>query len=91
LVATSFCTLEETLMSGVRHTVGGVYALCVVPDYRGRGLAKGLLLRSLLWIKDMGGYASYLYMDRGNTAARNLYSSFGFNITEEGEKYRKNF
>lgn len=61
------------------RTAGEIYVIGVLPGYQGRGLGKALLLEG---VRHMHTHhhaeACVLYVDGGNTPARNMYRSMGF-------------
>jgi len=58
---------------------GWVHAIAVLPEHRGRGIAKALLLTSLQTLRGLGLDESMLAVDAGNeTNALRLYESTGF-------------
>lgn len=56
----------------------GVYAIHVHPHYRGNGYARSICTTLLNAGKDMGLKGAYLQVVYGNTPAKNLYTSLGF-------------
>jgi mycothiol synthase len=48
--------------------------------YRGRGLAKAVLLEGLRRLRDQGGSVAIVYTPESNEAARRLYESVGFRV-----------
>jgi mycothiol synthase len=68
---------------------GEISNLGLVPEYRGRGLGRVLLLRALADLKARGMQAVELDMDGPNIRARRLYESVGFYGKEETRWYRK--
>ena len=66
-----------------------IHDLGVRKAYRGQGLGRALLLRTLHDIKRRGMIAAELDVDEANTAARHLYESVGFCQHHELRWYRK--
>lgn len=56
----------------------GIYAIHVHPHYRGRGYARSICATLLNTGKEMGLDGAYLQVVYGNTPAKNLYTSLGF-------------
>ncbi|MBS6194889.1 MAG: GNAT family N-acetyltransferase [Clostridiales bacterium] len=56
----------------------GIYAIHVHPCYRGLGYARSICTSLLNAGKDMGLSGAYLQVVSGNTPAKTLYSSLGF-------------
>ncbi len=88
LVGTIFSTFETKPANGGLRKGGGIYALGVLPEYRGMGLGKALLQKSTEWIMSQGGETAYLYLDAKNAPALGLYQKAGYVITKEEYKYR---
>ena len=61
----------------VKHK-GSISGMYVSPDYRHRGLGKGLLAHALDVASQMGLVQLTLVVNAANTAAISLYKSFGF-------------
>ena len=59
-----------------RYQVGGVY---VLPEYRGRGIARRMAGEFITELSAQGRGIS-LFVKKSNTAARNVYLSIGFEI-----------
>lgn len=60
------------------HRYGGIQNLGVVPDYRGRGLGRALLLKSLEGFAASGCTRAYLEVTAQNEAAVRMYRDLGF-------------
>lgn len=56
----------------------GIYAIHVHPRYRGRGYARSICTSLLNTGKKLGLDGAYLQVVYGNTPAKNLYTSLGF-------------
>ena len=54
----------------------------IEPDQRGRGLGKRLIQKAIEFSKDKNYKTIILWTNTSLYAARKLYESFGFNITE---------
>ena len=87
VVGTVFSTVE--LCPSGSGRIGGVHALGIAPKNRGKGLARGLVLLSLDWMNENYVSRAYLYVDRNNKAACELYRGLGFNVVEDWILYRK--
>ena len=69
----------ETLANGDKR--GWVHLLALLPEYRGRGLGRALLLYSMAGLRDAGYDRAYLGVDSGNeSGALKLYTSVGFQL-----------
>lgn len=62
------------LMEGV----GGIYGLGIIPDFRGMGYGRELLIKSVLKLIEMGADKIVLQVETNNKNALNLYKSCGF-------------
>jgi len=64
--------------------------ICVRRPWRRQGLAKALIARSLMVIKERGMAEAALGVDTENTSgALNLYKSMGYQVVKKGTIYRK--
>ena len=68
---------------------GQVLMLGVEPDYRGRGISKGILLAGLSYLKGKGIQVVELTVDSRNKAACSLYRSVGFKVQTSSSWYEK--
>ncbi|MEE8418474.1 MAG: GNAT family N-acetyltransferase, partial [Dehalococcoidales bacterium] len=59
------------------------------PQYRGKGVAKRLMLCGLYHLKDRGVGVTVLTVDSKNWPASVLYSSIGFEVTAKSLWYEK--
>lgn len=66
--------------------VGGIYGLGIMPDFRGKGYGRELLLNSVLKLIEMGAEKIILQVETNNKDALNLYKSCGFK-----ENYRMDY
>jgi mycothiol synthase len=80
-------TLRDQGLDGVR---GRIHMLGVVPDYRGNGVGKKVLLLGLNQLKNRGVPIVDLTVDGGNEAACALYRSVGFEVHTSSLWYQKN-
>jgi GNAT superfamily N-acetyltransferase len=75
-------TLQRVDAVGVRWRISNV---AVVPEHRGRGIARALMLSSLAAIAQHGGAWAVLQVRVDNPPARRLYESLGFTaVCQEG-------
>lgn len=58
--------------------VGGIYGLGIVPELRGRGYGRELLLKSVQNLIERGSHKIILQVETKNKNALNLYKSCGF-------------
>lgn len=69
-------------LKGVKKT-SVMYSIAVDKDYRRRGIGKKMLDHSIDEMRLNNVYSIYLYVDKENLSAINLYKSRGFKIIEE--------
>lgn len=65
-----------------RESIGAIQNVGVVPDQRGRGLGRALLLRALEGFQAAGVRRVYLEVTADNAPAVQLYRSLGFRKTK---------
>lgn len=65
----------------INNSVGGIYGLGVLPEYRGRGYGRDILTWSIKKLKEMGAREVMLQVLVTNENALHLYVSSGFEIT----------
>ena len=68
---------------------GQIFMLGVNPDYRGRGVGRGILLAGLSYLKSQGLRVVELTVDSENKAACSLYRSVGFKTWTNSLWYEK--
>ena len=69
---------------------GEVYEVSVRPEWRRRGLARGLLAHGLRALQQRGVQTVRLHtVAEFPTQAKNLYGSVGFRVRKEFPRYRK--
>ena len=68
---------------------GQIFMLGVDPDYRGRGIGKGVLWAGLAYLKSKGLHTAELTVDSENKAACALYHSVGFKVRTSSLWYEK--
>lgn len=61
--------------------IGEIYMIGLVPEWRGRGLARPLTRAGLQHLADKGATRAMLYAEQANRAAVNLYERMGFRVT----------
>jgi ribosomal protein S18 acetylase RimI-like enzyme len=61
--------------------VGGIYGLGVLPEFRGRGFGRAVLLGAVNKLKEAGAKEIMLQVATGNANALHLYESCGFVTT----------
>jgi [ribosomal protein S18]-alanine N-acetyltransferase len=94
----SQCWVVEDTHNGAGRIVGmsvawlimdevHIATLAVHPDYRRKGIAKRLLVRSLLEGYARGGRTALLEVRRGNLAAQALYFKFNFQVAGLRPRY----
>jgi len=80
-------TCEAEATTGERR--GQIFMLGVDPDYRGKGVGKGVLLAGLSYLKSKGLQVVELTVDSTSKAACSLYHSVGFEISSSSLWYEK--
>lgn len=73
---------------GAWEGIGDITALGIVPEYRGRGLGRALLLSTVAELMDRGLNPIALEVETANLNALGLYQSCGFTVTNEFRYYR---
>ncbi|MCR3956512.1 MAG: GNAT family N-acetyltransferase [Gudongella sp.] len=69
---------------------GGIFGLGIVPQWRGRGLGRDLLLLSVHKLKELGASYIFLQVDAENDTALGLYRSCGFEESYSMEYHKLN-
>ncbi|WP_422487256.1 GNAT family N-acetyltransferase [Gudongella sp. DL1XJH-153] len=67
---------------------GGIFGLGIIPEYRGKGLGRELLLLSVEKLKEFHANHIYLQVDAENDTALGLYQSCGFKENYSMEYYK---
>ncbi len=67
---------------------GGIFGLGIVPQWRGKGLGRDLLLLSVHKLKELGASYIFLQVDAKNDTALGLYQSCGFEESYSMEYYK---
>ncbi|GAU75876.1 GNAT family N-acetyltransferase [Fusibacter sp. 3D3] len=70
--------------------LGGIYGLGVLPEYRGKGYGRWLLMKSVMQLLDSDASRVMLQVEANNANALNLYTSCGFEPTSTMDYYRIN-
>jgi GNAT superfamily N-acetyltransferase len=78
LVATEFAGMAWARFDQPEDTTVHLYQMWVSPAYRGKGLARKLLLVALAWALSQDAKSMILGVTCGDTPARKLYASVGF-------------
>jgi hypothetical protein len=73
------CGTIQGLIQG-RQT-GAIQNIGIIPEYRGFGLGRALLIKSLAGFRGAGLRRVYLEVTAENSTAVNLYRSLGFKLT----------
>ena len=75
-------SIEDTVVGKVNLHIangeGGIYGLGILPEYRGKGLGRELLIRSVEKQKELGASYIFLQVDAENDTALGLYKASGF-------------
>lgn len=76
-------TVDVATIQGLAPSgfVGAVQNVGVVPEHRGLGLGRAVVLRSLAGFRDSGMRRVYLEVTAENAPAVHLYHSLGFRLT----------
>ncbi len=69
--------------------IGEVYVVGVLPEYRGSGLGRALVLAGLAHLRSRGLAQAMLYVDAENVTAIRLYESLGFARWDTDSLYRR--
>ncbi|MFN7731923.1 MAG: GNAT family N-acetyltransferase [Pirellula sp.] len=85
-------TLSESVVGTIQGlrtgpSIGAIQNIGVVPAWRGHGIGRELIRRSLLGFQDVGCRSVTLEVTVHNSAAIRLYRSIGFERTETVYKY----
>jgi len=84
-----YCWTRTIYEAGKNEIIGQIFMLGVDPDYRGRGIGKGVLLAGLSYVKSKGLQVAELTVDSKNQAACTLYRSVGFRVWASTLWYEK--
>jgi ribosomal protein S18 acetylase RimI-like enzyme len=68
------------LCSRVRHDVGHVTQVCILPEYRSRGIGEALLACTANALRKRKFSLLSLTVTEGNTRAVDLYRRLGFDL-----------
>jgi mycothiol synthase len=85
----SYCWTRTIYEAGTNERKGQILMLGVDPDYRGRGIGKGVLLAGLSYLKSKGFQVAELTVDSRNKEACSLYRSIGFKVWASTLWYEK--
>jgi ribosomal protein S18 acetylase RimI-like enzyme len=75
----------------ISAAVSGIYGLGVLPEYRGKGLGRAILLRAIEKLKEAESNAIMLQVAAENATALSLYKSCGFQETSVMDYFGSNF
>ncbi len=67
---------------------GGIYGLGVLPEHRGKGFGRAILMKTIEILKDAGAGEILLQVAAHNAAALKLYQSCGFKETSVMDYYQ---
>lgn len=84
-----YCWTRISYETATDERKGQIFMLGVSPDYRGRGVGKGVLLAGLSYLKSKGLQVAELTVDSRNQAACALYRSVGFKVRTSSLWYEK--
>lgn len=68
---------------------GGIYGLGVMPEYRGKGLGRAILLAGVEMFKAAGASEIMLQVEAQNANALGLYEACGFEVTSTMDYFKK--
>lgn len=68
-------------------TIGGIYGLGVLPEFRGKGYGRAILLKAVEMLKESNPHAIMLQVAAENAKALRLYQSCGFMETSTMDYY----
>lgn len=68
-------------------SIGGIYGLGVLPEHRGKGLGRAILMQAIEKLKETGANEVMLQVEAENANALNLYKSCGFEETSTMDYY----
>ena len=78
LVESEFSAMAWARFDESEEKVAHLYQMWVSPRFRGNGLARKLLYTAMQWATSLGASAMILGVTCGDTPARKLYNSAGF-------------
>jgi ribosomal protein S18 acetylase RimI-like enzyme len=81
VVGYSYAGMEGTDYMALRGPAGALYDIVVDPAYRGRGIGRELLTKTLAALKGRGAPRVVLSTAQGNEAAQHLFETAGFRRT----------
>jgi len=84
-----YCWARIIYKAATGERKGQIFMLGVDPDYRGKGVGKGVLLAGLDYLKSKGLPVAELTVDGRNRAACSLYRSVGFKTWMSSLWYEK--
>lgn len=68
---------------------GEIYRIATLPQYRRRGIARALLDRAVKCEVERGLKSLFLEVREKNSAARSLYTAYGFSVVGNRKNYYK--
>ena len=71
-----------TIMLGYEGRRGWINALCILPEYRGRGFGGRLVKYGLDILRELGAPKVNLLVRTGNTAVIEFYEKLGFRLDD---------
>ena len=89
---TIYLAFRKDRIIGKIHLVygdtGAIYGLGVLPEYRGKGYGRAILLTGMQMLMDKNSARIMLQVSAGNETALNLYKSCGFAQTSAMDYYK---
>ena len=89
LVGDCWNWIDDARIAQTGQTQGAVWSLCVLPQHRGLGLGRALLLEGLQWLRAQGMASAVGGVDGANERAQRLYKSLGCQVVRTDIWYRK--
>ena len=82
-------TSRARLDSMAGEPLGYVGTVGILPEYRGRGIARAMVLYTLRYLSRLGMRSAVLYVENRNMPARRLYDSMGWRPVYRTDNYWK--
>lgn len=83
--------IGKVKLEQINGITGGIYGLGVLPEYRGKGYGRAILLKSVEKLKDAKTTEIKLQVATQNSKALNLYQSCGFQETSRMDYFEINY
>lgn len=83
--------IGKVKLERINGITGGIYGLGVLPEYRGKGYGRAILLKSVEKLKEAKSSEIKLQVATQNSKALNLYQSCGFQETSRMDYFEINY